>query len=113
MPFIKHKVSDYEINGKVRRELVSRNMDLKRVRYHTSRGAVEITGTLKFTEPKSIGEMAKELFLIEQAIMGIKGVRKVKIEFDDWEKTRSGKFARHIEEEEEGLEKKTFEDPNE
>lgn len=90
------QVSDYEINGAVRRELVARNVDLRDVRYRCSNGSVEVSGTLKFTETKSISEVAKELFILEQALSGIRGVRRVKLDFSDWERSASGKFARTV-----------------
>lgn len=91
------KVSDYEINGMVRRTLVSRNVDLQELQYRCSNGAVDLTGSLKFKEVKSISEVAKELFLLEEAILGIRGVRRVSFNLDSWEKSRSGQYVRKLE----------------
>jgi len=92
------KVSDYEINGAVRRELVNRHIDLQYAQYRTSNGAVELSGRLVFRETKNIAEVAKELFMLEESVSSIRGVRRVKIEFDDWEKsTATGGYGRVLE----------------
>lgn len=88
----KRQVSDYEINGSVRRELTSRGIDLMNLRYRTSGGSVEVSGSLQFKESKSPAQVVKELFLLESSLMGIRSVKRVKLEFDDYEK-KAGKWG--------------------
>lgn len=90
------KVSDYQINGNVRRTLVARNIDLQELQYRTSNGAVDITGTLRFKEAKALAEIARELYLLEEAILGIRGVRRVSFNLDSWEKAKSGQYVRKM-----------------
>ena len=85
-------VSDYEINGAVRRELSARGLNMMNLRYRCSGGTVEIGGALEFKEPKSPAQIIKDLFLLESSIMGIRGVKRVKMDFEDFEK-KSGKWA--------------------
>ena len=33
---------------------------------------------------------------VEQALQGIRGVKRVKLDFQDWERSASGKFARTV-----------------
>lgn len=88
----KKVVSDYEINGSVRRELTARGLDISQIRYRTSGGSVEVSGILHFKEPKSPAQVIKELFLLDSAIAGIRGVKRVKMQFDGFEK-QSGKWG--------------------
>jgi len=94
------EVSDYEINGNVRRELVMRGLDLGELRYRCSGGAVELTGKLIFKEPKAPYQIIKELNLLEQAIGAIRGVKRVHMEFEDWQHS-AGKWSKTVEAEEE------------
>jgi hypothetical protein len=96
----KSEVSDYEINGTIRRELTSLGIDLTGVRYRCSGGAVEIVGKLKFHEPKPPSDAIKFITLLEDQVGKIRGVKRVKIDFDDWEKSGSG-WGRKFEEEKE------------
>ena len=91
----KHETSDYEINGAVRRELTSLGVDLSGVRYRCSAGAVEVQGQLKFREPKPISETIKMITLLEDQLSKIRGVRRVKVDFEDWDKS-GGKWGRAL-----------------
>lgn len=93
----KHETSDYEINGAVRRELGSLGIDLSAVRHRCSGGSVEVQGQLKFREPKPVSEAIKFITLLEDNIGKIRGVRRVKIDFQDWDKS-NGKWGRALEE---------------
>jgi len=105
------KVSDYEINGMVRRLLVSRDISLEELQYRTSSGCVDITGTLKFKEVKAISEMARELLASEEGIRSIQGGRRVSFNRDGWEKSISGQYVRKLETEEDDEKKKKTEAP--
>ena len=83
----KHETSDYEINGAVRRELASLGVDLSEVRYRCSGGAVEVQGKLKFREPKPITEIIKVITLLEEQLAKIRGVKRVKMDFEDWDRS--------------------------
>jgi hypothetical protein len=96
----RHEVSDYEINGTVRREIASLGIDLSGIHYRCSGGAVEITGKLKFHDPKSPAEAIKFLMVLEDQISKIRGVKRVRMDFEDWEKN-AGKWGRAFEEEKE------------
>jgi len=91
----KHETSDYEINGAVRRELASLGIDLSEIRYRCAGGAVEVQGKLKFREPKPITEVIKVITLLEDQIGKIRGVRRVKMDFEDWDRS-GGKWGRAI-----------------
>ena len=69
----KSEVSDYEINGTVRRELTSLGIDLTGIRYRCSGGAVEVVGKLKFHEPKPPSDAIKFITLLEDQIGKIRG----------------------------------------
>src|SRR5688500_16127664 len=91
----KSETSDYEINGAVRRELASMGVDLSAVRYRCSGGAVEVQGKLVFREPKPISEMIKFITIMEEQISKIRGVKRVKMDFEDWDKS-NGKWGRAL-----------------
>lgn len=91
----KSETSDYEINGAVRRELASLGVDLSALRYRCSGGAVEVQGALKFREPKPISDMIKVITLLEEQISKIRGVKRVKMDFEDWDKS-NGKWGRAL-----------------
>jgi len=91
------KISDYQINGNVRRVLAGRNVDLKDLHYRSTNGAVDITGRLRFREVKSIPEVMKELLILEELISDVKGVRRVNFNLEDWEKANSGQYVRRLE----------------
>lgn len=101
----KKVVSDYEINGSVRRELVARGLDITQVRYRCHGGTVEVTGMLHFKEPKSPAQVIKELFLLDGALSAIRGVKRVKMQFDGFEK-QSGKWGVDTKKEQKDAEKK-------
>lgn len=91
----KPDTSDYEINGAVRRELASHGVDLSAVRYRSSGGAVEIQGKLVFREAKAITEVIKFITMLEEQISKIRGVKRVKMDFEDWDKS-NGKWGRAL-----------------
>lgn len=91
----KPETSDYEINGAVRRELASMGVDLSAVRYRCSGGAVEVQGKLVFRDPKPISEMIKFITIMEEQISKIRGVKRVKMDFEDWDKS-NGKWGRAL-----------------
>ncbi len=62
-----------------------------------SGGSVEVQGQLKFREPKPVSEAIKFITLLEDNIGKIRGVRRVKIDFQDWDKS-NGKWGRALEE---------------
>ncbi|MBI4858815.1 MAG: hypothetical protein HY815_00870 [Candidatus Riflebacteria bacterium] len=95
----KKEVSDYEINGSVRRELVMRGIDLTDLRYRCSGGAVELSGKIRFKEPKAPYQVIKELTLLEQSISAIRGVKRVHMEFEDWQRS-AGKWSRTVDDDE-------------
>jgi len=80
-------MSDLEINNHIRRLLTKRRIDVTKVTYRTSSGVVFIGGALVFIGfTKEVEELPKEMGLIEEMIRSIRGVKNVKIEFDDFEK---------------------------
>jgi len=86
-------ISDFEINNFVRRELVVRRLDTSCLKFGTSGGVVYVNGTIKFIGTEvSVNEMPKYLYLLEQSVRGIRGVRNVKMEFEGWVKNKSGKW---------------------
>jgi hypothetical protein len=95
------KVSDYQINGSVRRVLASREVDMTNLHYRSTSGCVDISGKLKFREPKSIPEIMKELLILEELIFDVNGVRRVSFNLDDWERSNSGGYVKKLETEEE------------
>ena len=96
-----NKVSDYQINGSVRRVLSLRNVELTDIHYRCTNGSVDISGCLRFREPKSIPEIMKELMILEELIFNINGVRRVIFNLDDWERSTSGGYVKKLESEEE------------
>lgn len=81
------QMSDLEINNHIRRLLTKRRIDVTKVTYRTSSGVVFVGGDLVFIGfTKEVDELPKELALIEEMVRSIRGVRNVKIEFDDFEK---------------------------
>lgn len=95
------KISDYQINGCVRRVLASRDVDLTDLHYRSTSGCVDISGRLKFREPKAIPEVMKELIILEELIFKVNGVRRVSFNLDDWERSTSGGYVKKLESEEE------------
>lgn len=93
------KISDYQINGCVRRVLASRDVDLSDVQYRSTSGCVDINGKLRFREPKAISEIMKELLILEELILAVNGVRRVTFNVDDWERSTSGGYVRVLESE--------------
>lgn len=80
-------ISDLEINNHIRRLLTKRRIDATKTTYRTATGVVNIGGSLVFIGPqKDVDELPKQLQLLEEMIRSIRGVKNVKIDFDDFEK---------------------------
>ncbi len=83
---------DWQINNAVKTELVKRWVDTSKVRISTTKGNVELKGSLEFTgqgtsiydSPSTVMNMLKNL---ELAIKSLSNVRSVKFELDSWKKT--------------------------
>lgn len=87
------EITDFEINNLVRRELVVRRLDTSVINFGTSGGIVYVNGQIKFIGPEvALNELPKYLYLLEQSLRGIRGVKNVKMEFEGWEKNKAGKW---------------------
>ncbi|MDD5687818.1 MAG: hypothetical protein PHE88_08315 [Elusimicrobia bacterium] len=100
---------DWQINNNVKIELVKRWVDVQKLRICTTKGNVEIKGSLEFTgraaqdlEAVAVMNLLKNLDL---ALKGISNLRDVKWDLDCWKKVGSrwqpAKVSKEKEKEEE------------
>ncbi|MDD5090756.1 MAG: hypothetical protein PHQ23_07540 [Candidatus Wallbacteria bacterium] len=87
-------ISDFEINNRVRRELVTRRFDTSTLRFGSAGGSVNISGKLHFTggdiQPPEIPRILHQL---EQAVRAIPGVKGFKIDIEEWERNPAGRWV--------------------
>lgn len=82
-----NEISDLELNNLIRRLMTIKRIDTNKVTYRTTKGAVQVTGELSFVGlVKDPEELPHEIAALEDAIKMIKGVKRVNIEFDGFEK---------------------------
>lgn len=88
------RISDFEINNLVRKELVIMRVDTNKLKYGTSAGSVYISGEL-FMQGGNKGERETAKFIkdLEGKIQEIKGVRSVLVEIKGWERTPGGQWV--------------------
>ena len=81
---------DWEINVLVRAALVRRWVDIRRIHISTTRGTVHLKGTISFRGAGTV-EDQQPLYMVqvEKDIKAIKGVKGVRMDLLNWEKSRA------------------------
>lgn len=81
------QINDMEINNIIRRTLTQLMIDCNAATYRSTKGKVRVSGTLKHIGPPKPEEaLPAELKKLEDRLRNIKGVSRVIIEFDGFEK---------------------------
>lgn len=81
-------IADWEINSRIRAELIKRRIDMRRVEVMTTGGVVYIKGRLGFrlsskTKQEDIPQILEKLEIDLRRMPGVKGI---KILFSNWRK---------------------------
>ena len=81
---------DWEINRKVKNELVKRGLNLSKIKISSTRGIVELRGELEFltAQSKTISPEQVQLLLhqLDLSIRAIPGVKMIKWKIKNWQK---------------------------
>jgi hypothetical protein len=85
------EISDLEINTYIRRLLTKKRIDSNKLSYRSQRGCVNVYGELAYVGlKKEADEMPHEIASLEDMIKQIKGVKRVTVEIEGFEKNNAG-----------------------
>lgn len=88
------EISDLEINTHIRRLLTKKRIDATKINYRSQRGIVNIFGDLNYVGlKKTAEEMPHEIASLEDMVKQIKGVKRVTVEIEGFEKNNAGDWG--------------------